>query len=63
MSDSMAKQGEYTPGLNTVEGNPYIILNLLLVLNPCSRNVFLVPIKYIYICNLMWMVPNIKRIK
>ena len=42
------QQGECTPGLNTVEGNPYIILNLLLVLNPYSRNVFLVPIKYIY---------------
>ena len=60
MSDSMAnkgggieiwrvrahtfQQGEYTPGLNTVEVNPHIVLNLLLVINSCSRNVFLVPI-------------------
>ena len=38
------QQGECIPGLNTVEVNAYIALNLLLVLNPCSRNVFLVPI-------------------
>ena len=39
------QQGECIPGLNTVEVNPYVALNLLLVpYNPCSRNVFLVPI-------------------
>ena len=38
------QQGECIPALNTVEVNAYIALNLLLVLNPCSRNVFLVPI-------------------
>ena len=37
------QQGECIPGLNTVEVNAHIALNLLLVLNPCSRNVFLVP--------------------
>jgi len=39
------QQGECIPGLNTdMEVNAHIALNLLLVLNPCSRNVFLVPI-------------------
>ena len=56
------QQGECIPGLNTVEVNAYIALNLLLVLNPCSRNVFLVPIA-IYICELMWIGSNNKGIK
>ena len=50
------QQDECIPSLNFVEVNPYIALNLLLVLNPCSRNVFLVPIA-IY----MWA--NVDRLK
>ena len=50
------QQDECIPSLNFVEVNPYIALNLLLVLNPCSRNVFLVPIA-IY----MWA--NVDRFK